>query len=131
MENEGNEDVPNEGGPPINANATEEAVDESEGVPNNDFCFTHDDFIEYQLSMNDATRHQNTHTVAWNEIKAMEGEEVSVSSSVQGTIKWKVVESVQDDDMTPIIEKEWKSYKDGMSVSKCEYKSMADTFWDA
>ena len=81
--------------------------------------------------MNDATRHQNMHTVAWNEIKAMEGEEVSVSSSAQGTIKWKVVESVQDDDMTPIIEKEWKSYKDGMSVIKCEYKSMAHTFWDA
>ena len=131
VENEEIEELPNREGPHINANAMEETVDESEGVPNNDFYFTHDDFIEYQSSMNDATRHQNKHTVSWNEIKAMEGEEVSVSSSTQGTIKWKVVESVQDDDMTTFIEKEWKSYKDGMSVIKCEYKSMADAFWDA
>ena len=131
VENEENEELPNIEGPHINATATEDPVDESEGVPNNDFCFTHDDFIEYQSSMNDATRHQNKHTVAWSEIKEMEGEEVSVSSSVQGTIKWKVVESVQADDMTTVIEKEWKSYKDGMSVIKSEYTSMAAAFWDA
>ena len=88
VENEENEEVPNEREGSINANDTEESVDESEGVPNNDFCFTHDDFIEYQLSMNDTTRQQNKHTVACNEIKSMEGEEVSVSSLSQGTILW-------------------------------------------
>lgn len=71
VENEEHEDITNEGGPSINASATDEPVDESEGVPTNDFCFTHDDFTEYQLLINDATRHQNKHKVAWNEINAM------------------------------------------------------------
>ena len=87
VENEENEEILNKWGPSIHANATEESVDELKGVPNNDFCFTRDDFIEYQSSMNDATRHQNKHTVAWNKIKSMEGEQVSITSSAQGTIK--------------------------------------------
>ena len=33
--------------------------------------------------------------------------------------------------MTKVIEKEWKNYKDGISVIKSEYKSMADAFWNA
>ena len=32
--------------------------------------------------------------------------------------------------MTTVIEKEWKNYKDEMSVIKSKYKSMADAFWD-
>ena len=37
VENEENEELPNIEGPHINATATEDPVDESEGVPNNDF----------------------------------------------------------------------------------------------
>ena len=127
VENDENEETPNEGSVGINTNVTEEQVDESEGVPNNDFCFTHDDFIEYQSSMNDATRHQNKHTVVWSEIKAMEGEQVSVSSA-QGTIKWKVVESVEDDDMTKVIGEELEVYQKGMDVMKGEYNSLSAAF---
>ena len=32
--------------------------------------------------------------------------------------------------MTTVIEKEWKNYKDEMSVIKSKYKSIADAFWD-
>ena len=86
---------------------TEETGD-ADDIPNNDFCFTHDDFIEYQSSMNDATRHQNKHAAAWSEIKSMLGEEVSVKSAKHGTIKWRVVESVLDDDVRVKIEADQK-----------------------
>ena len=65
---------------------TEETGD-SDNIPNNDFCFTHDDFIEYQSSMNNATVRQNKHAVAWGKIKIMLSEEVSVKSAKDGTIK--------------------------------------------
>jgi len=61
----------------------------------------------------------------------MRDEEVIASSSAQGSIKWKVVESVRDDFMTKVIDKELKDYNYGMHVIKGEYKYMADAFWDA
>ena len=44
--------------------------------PNNDFCFTEADFIETRTAMNDAMRHQGTHTTTWTAIKALKGEVV-------------------------------------------------------
>ena len=58
--------------------------------------------------MNDATRTQNKHATAWSEIKSMVGEEVTVKSAKDGTIKQSVVESVLDDDMRLKIEAEQK-----------------------
>ena len=50
--------------------------------------------------MNDATRHQGTHRDAWKSINALIGEEVTVNSSKDGRMKWKVVgsESMTQDD---------------------------------
>ena len=49
-------------------NASDEDSDtleeETQGIPNNDFCFTEADFLNYQTSMNDATRHQSKHSLA-------------------------------------------------------------------
>ena len=106
-----------------------EARGESEEIPNNDFCFTHDDFIEYQSSMNDATRHQNKHAAAWSEIKSMVGEEVTVKSAKDGTIKWRVVESVVDDDMRVKIEAEQKEHDKKVSIMKSEYVTLLSAFW--
>lgn len=36
---------------------TVEEIDDTDEIQHNDFCFTHDGFIEYQSSMNDETRH--------------------------------------------------------------------------
>ena len=67
-----------------NINAIIAAVDgvdtspdtEESDHPNNDFCFTEADFIDTQTAMNDATRHQGTHTTTWTAIKALKGEVV-------------------------------------------------------
>ena len=106
-----------------------EAGGEADQIPNNDFCFTHDDFIEYQSSMNDASRHQNKHAAAWSEIKSMVGEEVSIKSAKDGTIKWKVVESVVDDNMRETIEREQKEYDKKVGMLKREYSTLSSAFW--
>ena len=108
-----------------------EATGDDEEIPNNDFCFTHNDFIEYQSSMNDATRHQNTHAAAWNEIKSMVGEEITVKSAKDGNIKWRVVECVRDDDMREIIEREQNEYDKKVGMMKNDYSTLASAFWDA
>ena len=76
------------------------------GCPNNDFCFTEEDFLEQRNDMNDATRHQGTYQGVWSEIRAMVGEEVETKSSKDGNIVWKIVESVTDDDFNEIRKKE-------------------------
>ena len=35
-----------------------EDVENEEAAPNNDFCFTNDDFVDYRTQVNDVTRHQ-------------------------------------------------------------------------
>ena len=57
----------------------------------------------------------------------MEGKQVSVSSA-HGTIKWKVVESVEDDDMTKVIEEELEVYEKGMDVIKGKYNYLSAAF---
>jgi len=48
-------------------------VDNEEATPNNNFCFTNDDFIEYRTQVNDSTRHQGDDRKAWNTIKCLKG----------------------------------------------------------
>ena len=50
-------------------------LNNSESFPNNDFCFTEDDFIEFVNNINDATRHRGNYHFTWNRIKDLEGVE--------------------------------------------------------
>ena len=72
----------------------------AQGCPNNNFCFTEEDFIAHYNKMNDATRYQGKNNDAWKEIKSLEGTTVPCNSSKDGRIIWYVVpsESVIDDD---------------------------------
>ena len=87
-------------------NASDEDNDTPEeatqGLPNNDFCFSEAYFLNYQTSMNDATRHQSKHSLSWDEIKNLTDKEVKCSSSGYGNLTWKVVEGVYDDELQKI-----------------------------
>ena len=89
---------------------TDTPEEENQGIPNNDFCFTEADFLNYQTSMNDATRHQSKHSLAWDEIKNLTDEEVKCSSSGDGNLTWKVVEGVYDDELQKIRIEEEKMF---------------------
>ena len=43
-------------------------LNNSKSFPNNDFCFTEDDFIEFVNNINDATRHRGNYHFTWNKI---------------------------------------------------------------
>ena len=83
-------------------NMNEEAEESEDAMPNNDFCFTNDDFIEYRTGINDATRHQGKYREAWATIKSLEGHEEIYSSSSDGKVVWTVVDKVVDDDFETI-----------------------------
>ena len=76
----------------------EDEIDESEDIlcPNNDFCFTEDDFLEARTNMNEATRHTGTYNLAWSEIKSLEGESVECRNA-DGVVTWKIVSGVEYD----------------------------------
>ena len=64
----------------------------SDSFPNNDFCFTEDDFIESINNINDATRHRDNYNFTWNKIRDLEGVEyISNIDHKEGPITWKVV----------------------------------------
>ena len=87
---------------------TDTPEEANQGILNNDFCFSEADFLNYQTSMNDATRHQSKHSLAWDVIKNLTDEEVKCSSSGDGNLTWKVVERVYDDELQKIrIEEEF------------------------
>ena len=75
-----------------------DSMEEEDNAPNNDFCFTQEDFIQTKTEMNDATRHQGTYHDTWTKIKELEGTTVELSSG-RGDITWKVVpsKSIEDD----------------------------------
>ena len=83
----------------------QDTVEDEGSMPNNDFCFTEDDFIETRQQMNDAIRHQGTYMDAWTKIKALENHELTVISAKGGALKWKVVPNVVHDDFE-VIQKE-------------------------
>lgn len=41
-------------------------ADNEEAMPNNECCFSNDDFVEYLTQVNDVTRHQGKYREAWN-----------------------------------------------------------------
>ena len=71
-------------------------------LPNNDFCFTTEDFIETRSQMNEATRHHGTYLNAWQDIQRLLGEEVEVGNTSSGMIVWKIVKSVNDDEFSNV-----------------------------
>ena len=71
-------------------------TEEEEVTPNNDFCFTEEDFIATQTELNDATRHIASQGKAWNEIKAMKGKVVCCNNAKDGKCEWTVVENVTE-----------------------------------
>jgi len=80
-------------------------------LPNNDFCFTAEDFIETRNNVNDNTRHQSTYAAAWKTINELEGHEENCINSKDGTVVWKVVHShsVTRDDFSEVREEEESS----------------------
>ena len=84
----------------------EEDEEDEVQTPNNDFCFTQEDFIRGRDEMNLATQHMSRQRVAWEQIRLMEGEEYVSSSSNDGEIKWRVVRESTYDEMGDIIAKE-------------------------
>ena len=63
-----------------------EDIENEEATPNNDFCFTNDDFVEYRTQVNDATRHQGKYREAWHIIKGLEGHEEVSRSTADGKV---------------------------------------------
>ena len=79
---------------PINSEDIAGGVHEGEeGFPNNDFCFTAENFIETRNNMNDAICHQGTYTSAWKTINEIEGHDETCMHMKDGTVVWKVVTS--------------------------------------
>ena len=89
-------------------------IEQPEGLPNNDFCFTEADFLETRNQMNDATRHQGTFHEAWSAIRALEGREVMTTSSKFGDLIWTVVPStsLNEDKFAEIRQNELRSMKE-------------------
>ena len=44
----------------------DETEEEEDFTPNNDFCFTEDDFLEARTNMNKATRHAGSYIQTWS-----------------------------------------------------------------
>jgi len=79
-----------------------------ECLPNNDFCFTAEDFIETRNNVNNATRHQGTYAAEWKIINELEGHKETCINRKDGTVVWKVVpsHSVTRDDFSEVREEE-------------------------
>ena len=52
-------------------NAKDPEDEDPAHLPNNDFCFTEDDFLESLSNMNDTTRHHSKWRDAWQIIKGL------------------------------------------------------------
>ena len=74
-----------------NDNAPDPEDEDPANLPNNDFCFTEDDFLESLSNMNDATRHRGKWRDVWKIIKHPEGEEVACQNAADGKVTWKVI----------------------------------------
>ena len=111
----------------------------SVSAPNNDFCFTEADFTLTNNAKNEVERHQAKHSMAWEEIKSLKGEEILCGSG-DNKIVWKVVEGVYDDEMGLVIKQEKQKYDDGglslmvgdmpTSFISCFMKMWPVNFWE-
>ena len=88
--------------------------------------------------MNDATRHRRAYDVTWDRIKGLLGTEV-VTKSGNGSITWKVVESVERDDFIAICEKELCMFdsplsvlerREGTNIDESGDLEYNEVFWD-
>ena len=79
--------------------------------PNNDFCFTEEDFIESRTAMNDATRHWGTYNVTWQTIQRLKGEVVEMTNAKDGKCKWTVIDNIEEDYFDEIRPNEEEIYK--------------------
>ena len=77
-------------------------------LPNNDFCFTEDDFLESVTGMNDATRHRGVWHDAWKKITELEGKEIECNNAKDGKVVWKVIKECDEDAFRYIREREIK-----------------------
>ena len=101
--------------------------------PNNDFCFTEEDFLEARTNMNEATRHTGTYNSTWSKIRDLEGADVVVKNS-DGEVIWKIVNDVEDDVFVARRELEHNFFKECFShLIDDEYVDMNDAskiFWE-
>ena len=56
--------------------------------PNNDFCFTEDDFIDSVNNMNDATRHRSNYNSIWDHITKNN----TIQYNTYNTIQYKTIQ---------------------------------------
>ena len=59
--------------------------------PNNDFCFTEDDFIDSVNNMNDATRHRSNYNSIWDHITKNN----TIQYNTYNTIQYKTIQKKQ------------------------------------
>lgn len=105
-------------------------------LPNNDFCFSEEDFLETRRMMNDATRHRGTFLNAWDTIKALVGTTVEITSQ-QGPLLWTVVDKVDEDELKAVREEELNFFQNHKGFHTCLQEgdtrfsstSYADGFW--
>ena len=55
-------------------------------LPNNDFCFTEDDFLQSFTVMNDTTRHRGFCHNSWKKIRELDGKEVTCRNTKDGKV---------------------------------------------
>ena len=55
--------------------------------PNNDFCFTEDDFIDSVNNMNDATRHRSNYNSIWDHITKNNTIQYNTYNTIQNNTK--------------------------------------------
>ena len=114
-------DATNEEEDPLNpadieghANDDDDPASEADpqSLPNNDFCFTEDDFLESVTGMNDATRHRGVWHNAWKKITELEGKEIECNNAKDGKVVWKVIKECDEDAFRYIREREIKMIVD-------------------
>ena len=120
-----------------NDNAPDPEDEDPAHLPNNDFCFTEDDFLESLSNMNDATRHRSKWRDAWHIIKGLEGEEVACQNAADGKVTWKVISECDEDIFASIRIQELDIFKkrfNPMIKNEAEISAddpdCCDRFWD-
>ena len=81
-------------------------------IPNNDFCFTEDDFVRVRQEHNDATRHQGIYNDTWDKIQELVGHEEVCTNLADGSVTWKVVPNVYDDELKDVRKHEEYLFSD-------------------
>ena len=111
----------------------DEIEEEEDFTPNNDFCFTEDDFLEARTNMNEATRHAGSYHETWSKIRALTGDTVEVKHS-EGNVIWRIVGSVEDDIFAARREAELKLFRENfcpvVDARECDdAEDFSKMFW--